>query len=127
MTSNKANNAATESTKGKKKYLWVDNVRFGQALSLDFFKRNAWLMLVILVAAISLIGLRYKTKTKMSEIKRLQIELEHAKSEKLKEKAEYMTLIRESEMKRLVNEKGLGLEFREQPPYELSVSDVNAN
>jgi hypothetical protein len=31
-----------------------------------------------------------------------------------------MTLIRESEMKRLVNEKGLGLVFQEQPPYEIT-------
>ena len=30
-----------------------------------------------------------------------------------------MTLIRESEMKRLVKEKGLALEFQEQPPYEI--------
>lgn len=100
---------------------WVNNVRYGRALSVDFFRRNAWLLLVIVVTIISLIGLRYKTKTKMGQIKRLQTELEHAQSEKLREKSDYMTLIRESEMKRLVNEKGLGLEFRDQPPYEIEL------
>ena len=30
-----------------------------------------------------------------------------------------MSLIRETEMRRLVEEKGLGLEFQEYPPYEL--------
>ena len=76
-------------------------------------------MLVILVSVIALIGLRYKTKTRMAEIRKLNTELERAESNKLQEKSNYMTLIRESEMKRLVKEKGLALEFQEQPPYEI--------
>lgn len=64
-------------------------------------------------------GLRYKTKTKMEEIKRLTAELQIAESSKLQEKAAYMSLIRETEMKRMVKEKGLGLEFQEYPPYVL--------
>ena len=55
----------------------------------------------------------------MLEIKNLTTELKHAESEKLQEKAAYMSLIRETEMKRLVENKGLGLQFQEQPPYEL--------
>ena len=113
----------TEPKSKKGKHKWVNTVRYGRALSVDFFRRNAWLLLVIVVTIISLIGLRYKTKTKMSQIKTLQTELEHAKSEKLREQSEYMTLIRETEMKRLVNEKGLGLEFRDQPPYEIEPAE----
>lgn len=126
----KKNDISADTRSGKestpdRKRRWFNNVRYGRALSLEFFRNNAWLILVILVAVLSLIGLRYKTKTKMSQIKKLQIELEHAKSEKLKQKAEYMTLIRESEMRRLVNEKGLGLEFREQPPYEIDINNLS--
>lgn len=99
--------------------VWIADIRYGRSLSLEFFKRNAWLLMVFVVAIIALMGLRYKTKTKMEEIKRLTTELQRAESSKLQEKAAYMSLIRETEMKRLVEEKHLGLVFQEFPPYEL--------
>lgn len=99
---------------------WVEDMRYGQTISIEFFKTNAWLLLVIVVLVLALMGLRYKTKTTMVEIKNLTTELQKAESEMFNEKASYMTLIRESEMKRLVKERGLPLEFQEQPPYKLS-------
>ena len=98
---------------------WISDVRYGRSLSVEFFKRNAWLLMIIMVSMLALMGLRYKTKTKMEEIKRLTTELQIAESSKLQEKAAYMSLIRETEMRRLVEENGLGLEFQEQPPFEL--------
>lgn len=115
-TDNKKNNNHKRPTPA-----WVADVRYGRSLSVEFFKRNAWLLMVFVVAILSLMGLRYKTKTKMEEIKRLTVELQRAESSKLQEKAAYMSLIRETEMKRLVEEKGLGLEFQEFPPYELEL------
>lgn len=103
----------------KKNTSWLNDIRYGRSLSLEFFRHNAWLVIAMLVAVISLIGLRYKTKTKMQEIKILTRQLKQAESAKLQEKAAYMSLIRETEMKRLANEKGLGLTFQEQPPYEV--------
>ena len=103
-------------------HMLLSDMRYGRSLSVDFFKRNAWVLLTIIVAVLSLIGIRYKNKTKMLEIQTLTAELERAESEKLQEKASYMTLIRETEMKRLVEKKGLGLQFQEQPPYELELS-----
>ncbi len=105
---------------GHESFSWVKEVRYGRSISVEFFKKNAWLLLVILVTILALMGLRYKTKTKMAEIKKLRIELQRAESEKLQEKASYMSLIRETEMKRMVKERGLPLEFQEQPPYEIS-------
>lgn len=101
---------------------WVSDVRYGRSLSVEFFKHNAWLLMVFVVAILSLMGLRYKTKTKMEEIKKLTVELQRAESSKLQEKAAYMSLIRETEMKRLVEEHGLGLQFQEIPPYELDIN-----
>ncbi len=98
---------------------WITELRYGRTLSIEFFKANAWLLLLLLVIVLALIGLRYKTKTKMAEIKTLTVELQRAESEKLNEKAQYMSLIRETEMKKMVAEKGLNLEFQEQPPYEI--------
>lgn len=112
---------ATERPEGRagKKYSWVSELRYGRSISVEFFKSNAWLLLIIVIAVIGLIGLRYKNKTKMEEIKKLNTELARAESDKLQEKSRYMSLIRETEMRRMVREKGLPLEFQEQPPYEL--------
>ena len=101
----------------------VNDMRYGRSLSLEFFRQNAWLLVLFVVAIIALMGLRYKTKTKMEEIKSLSVELQRAQSSKLQEKAAYMSLIREAEMKKLVDSKGLGLQFQEFPPYELIVED----
>ena len=97
----------------------MNDMRYGRSLSLEFFRQNAWLLMLFVVAILALMGLRYKTKTKMEEIKQLTVELQRAQSSKLQEKAAYMSLIREAEMKKLVDEKGLGLQFQELPPYEL--------
>ncbi|MDE6795426.1 MAG: hypothetical protein K2J63_09020 [Muribaculaceae bacterium] len=100
---------------------WISDVRYGRSLSVEFFKKNAWLLMIFVVTMLALMGLRYKTKTKMEEIKKLAAELQIAESSKLQEKAAYMSLIRETEMRRLVEENGLGLEFQEQPPFELQL------
>lgn len=113
---NDNDNIKTKTSRGPS---WVSDVRYGRSLSVEFFKRNAWLLMIIVVSMLALMGLRYKTKTKMEEIKRLTAELQIAESSKLQEKAAYMSLIRETEMRRLVEETGLGLEFQEQPPFEL--------
>lgn len=112
-----------DATSGKTKYSWMREIRYGRSISADFFRRNAWLLLVFVVAVIALMGLRYKTKTKMEEIKKLNVELQRAESAKLQEKATYMSLIRETEMKRMVKEKGLSLEFQEVPPYQLETEE----
>lgn len=101
----------------------LKDIRQGRALSITFFRQNAWLLIAVVVAILALMGLRYKTKTKMVEIKRLETVLQRSESSKLQEKAAYMSLIREAEMRRLVEEKKLGLVFREQPPYEITIKD----
>lgn len=115
----KAKRTKAKSDPGVKKGSWMSEMRQGRAISVEFFKNNAWLLIIFLVSVIALIGLRYKTKTKMEEIKKLTTELAKAESNKLQEKSKYMSLIRETEMRRMVRDKGLPLEFQEQPPYEL--------
>lgn len=104
----------------KKTPTWISDFRYGQSLSVEFFRKNAWLLILLLIVILSLMGIRYRTKTRMLEITRLERELNHVESEKLHEKAQYMSLIRESEMERLVRENGLGLQFQEQPPVYIN-------
>ncbi len=94
----------------------TDEIRYGQAVSLGFFKRNAWIIIGILTALVAVMGLRYRTKARMTEIKQLNKELQRAESYKLQEKALYMTLIRETELTKLTAEKNLGLKYQEEPP-----------
>lgn len=103
----------------------TNEIRSGQAVSIEFFKRNAWLIIVILTALISLMGLRYRTKASMTEIKQLNRELERAESYKLQEKARYMTLIRETELTRLTSEKNLGLQYQEELPVVIECKELN--
>lgn len=100
---------------------WLSDLRYGRAVGLEFFKQNAWLIIVFIVGTLSLMGLRFKTMQKMSEIKKLDTELETSESYKLQQKARYMSLIRETEMQKLVRQHNLNLEFQEQPPYELEL------
>lgn len=114
-------NNNTQHTTPRAKSGWITDMRYGQSISLEFFKANAWLMILIVVAILALIGLRYKTRTKMAEIKKLNSELQMAQSAKLNEKAKYMSIIRESEMTRMVQERRLNLQFQDQPPYLITV------
>lgn len=102
---------------------WWSDARYGKSVSINFFKNNAWLLIVFIAIVLSLMGVRYKTKTKMEEIKRLEKELVQSESDKLREKSAYMSLIRETEMMRLVRKNHLGLIFQEQPPYEITLDD----
>ena len=115
--------AKKQNSKSVKLSLMKD-MRYGRTLSIEFFRKNAWLLMIFVVAILSLMGLRYKTKTKMEEIKKLTTELQRAQSSKLQEKAASMSLIRETEMQKLVSEHGLGLQFQEFPPYEISLEDL---
>ena len=97
------------------------DIRYGKTVSVTFFKSNAWLLILFVAIVLALIGIKYKTRTKMAEIKNLEKELAVSQSEMLREKSAYMTLIRETEMLRLVKKNGLGLMFQEQPPYHVEL------
>ncbi|MDE6022730.1 MAG: hypothetical protein K2G13_04430 [Muribaculaceae bacterium] len=105
----------------------TDDLRNGRGVSLEFFKRNAWLIIAIITALIGVMGLRYRTKTRMSEIKQLNKELQRAESDKLHEKAWYMTLIRETELTKLTTEKHLGLKYQEEPPVVIECDGLKTD
>lgn len=110
---------ADSAARPKKRAGWFTDMRYGRSVSLTFFRQNAWFLFLVMIALIGLMGMRYQTKTRMQEIRKLENELALSQSEKLQEKSDYMSLVRESEMERMVNEKGLHLSFQEQPPYKI--------
>lgn len=89
----------------------------GRVVSIELFKRHGWFILIAVVSIIALIGQRYSNLTKLERIKELNAELELNTSIQINEKAEYMSLIRENEMRKLLKQRHLDLDYQEQPPY----------
>lgn len=110
--------ASESKQNGKKTGVWR-TIKDGRSMSLTFFRRNGWLILLVIVAVIWLISQRYTNQSRMEEIKSLQKELRRAESRKLDAKAEYMTLIRETRMRELMERNNLHISYQEQPPYIL--------
>lgn len=89
-------------------------------MSLTFFRRNGWLILIVVVAAVWLTSQRYSNQTRMEKIKGLEEELTKAESQMLDAKSEYMGMIRETKMIELMKEKKLDLQYKEAPPYVIT-------
>lgn len=109
--------------KSAKKAQKSDNIlrRVGQGrlLPIDFFIKH-WVYVVLGMGMIMIyITNRYQCLTLMEEIQRLEKELEIAKTERIRERSEYMGRIRESSMQELVESKHLNLKVQDQPPYRL--------
>ncbi|MDE6628191.1 MAG: hypothetical protein K2K36_02350, partial [Muribaculaceae bacterium] len=90
-----------------------------RVLSVDFFRRN-WMVVVGGVAMLMIyITNRYQCQTQMEHIRKLETQLEVARTERVRAKSAYMSRIRESSMQEMVDSLRLQLTVQEQPPYEL--------
>lgn len=104
----------------------VGDLRKGRGLSVDFFRRNGWLIIFLTVIILVLIGVRYRTRVYMHEIKTLRQELRNAENEHIEEKALYMSMIRETDMVEMSRRYGLGLTFSDKPPYTLHLDALDS-
>ena len=109
----KKNNAAETGKKAGRTLLQ------GRFFSLEFFKRN-WVYVVFVVAmALAYIGNKFACQRSIQELLALKTDLANAQSDLVVSSAKYNSMIRESEMVKLMNEKRLGLTAPTTPPYEL--------
>ncbi len=92
----------------------------GRIISIDFFRRNWWVVLGVVVMLMVYITNRYTCQTQMERIRTLERELEVARTERVRAKSAYMSKIRESSIQEMVDSLGLGITVQEQPPYRLS-------
>ena len=83
-------------------------------------KNIGYLLLLTLLAAIH-IGNRFHAEKVTRETTRLQREVKELRAESLSTSADLMYVSRQSEVYRLVKEKGLNLEELKTPPYKLLV------
>jgi hypothetical protein len=93
----------------------------GSMVTEKIILKNLWyVMLVTLLAAIY-IGNRFHAEKITRETTRLQREVKDLRAESLSTSADLMYASRQSEVYRLVREKGLNLEELKTPPYKLLV------
>ena len=112
---------ATEKVKKKKGSVISSAVR-GRWLSTRFFSRNWGIILALVVLVMIYITNRYQCLTAMENIQKLNKELEVIKSERIRQKSEYMNAIREKTMQKSIREAGLDLTHRDQPPFKLKIA-----
>ncbi len=98
----------------------VSSIIYGRALSADFFARHWLKVLLFVVMVLVYITNKYQCLTKMEEIRSLEQRLEVVETERVRVRGEYMSRVRESSMRNLVDSLHLNLKVQEQPPFKLS-------
>ncbi len=93
----------------------------GQIISSDFFARNWLTILIGVIVLMVYITNKYNCQTSMEEIKRLEQKLEVARTEAMREQAEYMTKLTERAMQARLDSLGLPLKVQDQPPFKLNI------
>jgi hypothetical protein len=118
-----SNNSNQKASQKKQRRSLTWRVLYGDVISSEFFSRHWMKFFVLAVLVLIYISNKYQCLTHMETIKRLESELEVAKTERIRERSTYMSRIRESAMQELVDSVMPGLAVQEQPPYELSNDD----
>jgi hypothetical protein len=108
--------------KQPKKANFVRELLSGSMISEKIILKNlGYVSLITLLAAIY-IGNRFHAEKLTRETTRLQKEVRDLRAEALSTSASLMDVSRQSEVHRLVREKGLNLEEMKAPPYKLLVN-----
>lgn len=115
---------STSNTKTKKSSA-ISTAVHGKWLSTRFFSRHWGVILALVVLIMIYITNRYQCLTAMENIQKLNKELEVVKSERIRQKSEYMNSIREKTMQKSIRDAGLDLTHRDQPPYKIKRTPAN--
>ncbi|MBP1666054.1 MAG: hypothetical protein H6Q23_914 [Bacteroidetes bacterium] len=83
--------------------------------------KNLWFILFLTLLGAIYIGNRFHAEKVTREIARLSAEVKDLRAEALSTSANLMSVSKQSEVYRMVREKGLGLEELKIPPYKLIV------
>lgn len=101
---------------------FIKELLSGSMISEKIILKNLGYVSLITILAALYIGNRFNAEKVTRETGRLQREVKDMKAESLSTSADLMYVSRQSEVYRLVREKGLKLEELKTPPYKLLVS-----
>ncbi len=105
----------------RKKANFMKELLSGTMISEKIILGNLWYVFLITVLAAFYIANRFHAEKITRESARLSREVNDLRAESMSVSAGLMRLSRQSEVYRLVREKGLGLEELKSPPYKLVV------
>ena len=91
-----------------------------ELFSKDFFIRNWKMVLIITVCLFFYISNRYTCLSMMAEIENLKKELIDTRYEALTRSSELIGISRPSEVKELIQKKGIEIEESDKPAYKLN-------
>ena len=107
------------STLNEGKKISFRDVFGGQILASGFLERNVGLIVMILFMTFFYISNRYECQQKIMDIVKLEKKLTDVKYEALTRSAELMGGSKQSQVKALIQEKGIEIESSQTPPYKL--------
>ncbi|HOU01965.1 MAG TPA: FtsL-like putative cell division protein [Bacteroidales bacterium] len=93
----------------------------GSMVTEKIILKNLWYVLLLTLLAAVYIGNRFHAEKITRETARLQREVKELRAESLATSADLMYISRQSEVYKLVKERGLDLEELKSPPYRLIV------
>lgn len=91
----------------------------GNVLTEDFFSKNLTFIIVLVVVMLLFISQRYTVLQNIAEMERLKVELKDAKFESLNISSDLTELSRQSQIEKMVEQAGLGLETANEPVYKI--------
>jgi cell division protein FtsL len=100
---------------------FIKELLSGSMITEKIILKNLWFILLITLLAAIYIGNRFHAEKITRETTRLQREVKELRAESLSTSASLMYLSRQSEVYKLVKERGLNLEESKTPPYKLLV------
>jgi cell division protein FtsL len=111
----------TNGSRQQKPGSFLKELLSGTMVTEKIILKNLWYILLLTLLAAIYIGNRFHAEKVTREMTRLQREVKELRAESLSTSADMMYLSRQSEVYKLVKEKGLNLEELKVPPYKLLV------
>lgn len=109
----------------KKKGLSFKDFLSGSVLTQTSIKKHLWYILFVVALSIIYISNKYQTESILVDIIKLQKEVKELRDQSVSYASELMSISRESEVIKLVNEKEVGLNELKVPPQKIVVKVKN--
>jgi len=110
---------ASQSKKDSRRNSLLARLINGRLLSGEFFRRYWGVLTLLMLFVLLHITNKYYCQTDMEQIRKLEKELEVAKTERVRAKSIYKSNTRESSMQARIDSMRLGLTVQTTPPFKL--------
>jgi len=100
---------------------FIKELLSGSMITEKIILKNLWYILLVTLLSAVYIGSRFHAEKITRETAKLQKEVRELRAESLSTSANLMFISRQSEVQKLIRERGLKLEELKTPPYKLLV------